>query len=195
MIFSASAAVLGGLTRWQEGPIAQVRTALFLLVRSSSVLSRFLSIVRGTMESSLDCDATKLLFEHTANDIVVGTVLHDPEGSERPTITDSYRQQAKEALSCGGTRGVCVDCSVDWCEGMSSAAAAAKASTEGSVLVAARLCRKEGDAIFHIYGGYCCVGKADAAMVKQSLHRFWEAMQRFPSRYCDEDEDEDQDEE
>jgi len=147
------------------------------------------------MESLSGCDATKVLFEHTANDIVVGTVLHDPEGSKRPTVTDSYRQQAKEALSYRGTRGVCADCSVDWCEGMSSAAAAAKASIEGSVLVAARLCRKEGDAIFHIYGGYCGVGKADAAVVKQNLHRFWEAMQWFPSRYCDEDEDEDQDEE
>lgn len=192
--FSASATVLGGLTRWQEGPIAEVRTALFLLVRSPSALSRFLLIVRDMMESSFGCDATKVLFDRTANDIVVGTVLHDPKGSEQPTIADSYRQQAREALSYGGTRDVCVDCSADWSESMSSAAVAAEASMEGLVFVAARLCRKEGGATFHIYGGYCGAGKADAAMVKQSVRRFWEAVQRFPVRYCDEDEDEDKDE-
>lgn len=106
------------------------------------------SVAIDMMESFFDDAATKVVFEYAANDVVVSVIWHRPEGLQWTDIdvrSEGFRRQVKDALSCGGTKEICVDCAVIW----SQRVVLGLHSVEGPVAVAARLHRVQGEATFH----------------------------------------------
>lgn len=100
------------------------------------------------MESLFDDAATKVVFEYADDDVVVSVIWHRPEGLQWTDIdvrSEGFRQQVKEALSCNGTKEICVDCAVIW----SQRVVLGLDSMKGPVAVGARLHRLHGDATFH----------------------------------------------
>lgn len=109
------------------------------------------------MDSLFDPSATKVVLEYAANDVVLYALLRKREGFQWSDIdvqSDGYRRQVKEALSCGGTMDVCVDCAVVW----SQRVVLGLAAMEGPVATIARLWREDGKALFHVLGGSCAAG-------------------------------------